>query len=149
MRLKLRIILITLLASCSSIRGCEEAQFTLAPDSRLPKWFSLPSGTSRSEVTVMLRYYVPTLSVDDAVLEMKRNGKELSSITGQRCWHPQMKNKRNQHGGFDPDSYPHYVYIRANGIIEVVEHARGPLFKVVDDPILVKQAVESNHCEKN
>jgi len=68
---------------------------------------------------------------------------------GQRCWHPEMQKKRNQYGGFDPDSYPHYVYIRANGVLEVIEHTTRPTFRIIDDPILVKEAVESNRCEKN
>jgi hypothetical protein len=143
-------IVALLLASCSPIRGCVESQFTLAPESRLPKWFSLPQGVSRNDVTVTLKYYAPPVPVDDAELDfMKKDGQKLSEATGQRCWHPEMKKKRNQYGGFDPDSYPHYVYIRVNGTVEVIEHTRGPTFKIIDDPKLVEEAVGSNRCEKN
>ena len=144
------VVFVLIFGSCSSIRGCLESQFTLAPESRLPKWFSLPVGFSRADVTVQLKYYAPLLPVDDVVLELSgRNGQKLSEVTGQRCWHPEMKKKRNQYGGFDPDSYPHYVYIRANGVLEVIEHTTRPTFRIIDDPILVKEAVESNRCEKN
>lgn len=144
------LILGILLASCSPIRGCVESQFTLSPESRLPKWFSLPSGIARDDVTVTLKYYAPLVPVDDAVLDLTReNGEILSEVTGQRCWHPEMKKKRNQYGGFDPESYPHYVYIRANGIVEVIEHTRGPTFRITDDPKLLKEALESTQCEKN
>jgi len=59
-----------------------------------------------------------------------------------------MNKKRNKVGGFDPDSYPHYVYVRAKGVLEVIEHTRGPTFKIADDPALVKAATESKQCEK-
>jgi hypothetical protein len=149
--MKPKIILVVLLfASCSPIRGCVESQFTLSPESRLPKWFSLPSGIARDDVTVTLKYYAPPVPVDDTVLDLTReNGEILSEVTGQRCWHPEMKKKRNQYGGFDRESYPHYVYVRANGIVEVIEHARGPTFRVTDDPKLVKEALESTRCKKN
>ncbi len=148
---KMLFIVALLLASCSPIRGCLESQFTLAPESRLPKWFSLPGGVSRGDVIVTLKYYTPPVAVDDAVLELiTRNGEKLSMVTGQRCWHPVMKKKRNQYGGFNPDSYPHHVYIRANGVLEVIEHGPGPMFRITDDPMLVKEAaLESNRCEKN
>jgi hypothetical protein len=150
MKPKKLIIVALLFASCSPIRGCVESQFTLSPESRLPKWFSLPSGISRDDVTVTLKYYALPVAVDDAELDlMKKDGQKLSEVTGQRCWHPQMKKKQNQYGGFDPESYPHYVYIRANGIVEVIEHARGPMFRVNDDPKLVKEALESTRCEKS
>jgi hypothetical protein len=43
-----------LLAACSPTMGCEEARFTLAPESRIPTWFSLPEGAVRDEVTVQM-----------------------------------------------------------------------------------------------
>jgi hypothetical protein len=126
-----------------------ESEFTLAPESRLPKWFSVPSGYSRSDLTVKLTYYAPLLPVDDTTLELSnRNGQKFSVITGQRCWHPETNKKRNQYGGFDSNSYPHYVYVKVNGIVEVIEHVRGPTFRIVDDPKLVKQVLESDQCAK-
>ena len=141
------LLTLLLLAACSQIRGFIESQFTLEPDSRLPKWFSVPVGQSRSSVTVELTYYSPPWSIDDTVIELVgTNGRTLSQLTGKVCLHPIMEKKRNQHGGFDSDSYPHYVYIRANGVLEVIEHVHGPTFRVTDDPMLVKAALESNHC---
>ena len=143
------LIVALLLVSCSPIRGCVESEFKLAPESRLPKWFSLPAGSSRGDVTLELTYYSSPLPVDNAVFElMGRNGQKLSQVTGQMCWHPVMNKKRNKVGGFDPDSYPHYVYVRAKGVLEVIEHTRGPTFKIADDPALVKAATESKQCEK-
>jgi hypothetical protein len=109
----------------------------------------VPPGYSRGEVTVELTYYVPLFPVDNAVMELvARNGKTLSKVTGEVCWHPVMEKKKNQFGGFDADSYPHYVYVRAKGIVEVLEHIRGPTFRVTDDPVLLKGAAEATRCDK-
>lgn len=48
-------MLVLLLCGC---RFFPESQFELAPDSRLPKWFTLPTNLSREEVTVQMSYYV-------------------------------------------------------------------------------------------
>jgi hypothetical protein len=77
-----------------------------------------------------------------------QNGKTLSKVTGEVCWHPVMAAKKNQHGGFDSDSYPHYVYIRANGVVEVIEHVRGPTFRIKDDAVLLKGALGAKRCDK-
>ena len=98
---------------------------------------------------VELIYYVPIFPVHNAVMELvNRNGRTLAKVTGEVCWHPVMEAKKNQHGGFNPDSYPHYVYIRANGVVEIVEHVPGPTFRVKDDPVLLKGALEAKQCDK-
>jgi hypothetical protein len=75
-----------------------------------------PTGYTRSDVIVELTYYVPIFPVNNAIMALvNRNGRTLAKMTGEVCWHPVMEAKKNQHGGFNPDSYPHYVYIRANG----------------------------------
>jgi hypothetical protein len=103
----------------------------------------------RRDVTVEITYYAPPFPVDNAVIELvSQNGRTLSRTTGEMCWHPTMEKKKNQYGGFDPDSYPHYVYIRANGIVEVIEHIRAPTFRITDDPVLMKGALESKRCDK-
>lgn len=39
---------------------------------------------------------------------------------------------------FDPHSYPHYVIVSANGIVEVIEHRKmEPVFYVTDDPSII------------
>lgn len=110
-----------LFASCNPIRGCPESDFDLMPDSRLPKWFSVPTGRSRSDVNVTLTYYSGGL-LDDTVMELvDRNGRSIASATGHVCWHPSMHSKTNAYGGFDPDSY---VIVTVKGITEVFEHVR-------------------------
>jgi hypothetical protein len=47
--------MIVLLCGC---RFFPESRFELAPDSRLPKWFPLPTNLSREDVTVQMSYYI-------------------------------------------------------------------------------------------
>jgi hypothetical protein len=99
-------------------------------------------------VVVTLKYYVPLVPVDDTVAELTKDGKKLAEVTGYRCWHPEMSKKRNQYGGFEPQSYPHYVYISVADVVEVVEHAGGPTFSISDDAGLKTEALKSAKCEK-
>lgn len=149
-RIGLPTILLFSILSCAPLFGAVEARFTLAPDSRLPKWFSLPAGTDRAGISVHLAYLTPAKDADDAVLEMRDGrGQSLASIRGRACWHPVMEAKKNKHGGFDPDSYPHYRYIESQGAIEVIEHRRmEPIFRISDDPALRKAALDARQCNK-
>lgn len=147
MKLKLLFIAVLLLVSCSPIRGCMESSFTLTPESRLPNWFSPPAGYTRDALTVKSYYYTPLFPVDNAVFELiDRNDKILVTATGKVCWHPETKKKRNKYGGLDPDSYPHYVYVRVNGTLEVIEHIKGPTFRIIDDQKLIREALASHEC---
>jgi hypothetical protein len=62
-----------------------------------------------------------------------KQGKTLAEIVGEESWHPQTIKKQNSNGGFDPSAYPLYAIIKANGIVEVVEHRRmEPIFYITD-----------------
>jgi hypothetical protein len=132
------------------VLGCVEAKFTLATDSRLPRWFVNPANLQRADITVTLQYLTPSRENDDALLEMRdSHGQLLSSVRGQACWHPVMENKKNKFGGFDSNSYPHYRYIKANGSIEVIEHRQmEPIFRISDDPDLKRAALAASTCDK-
>jgi len=79
---------------------------------------------------------------------LRRNGETLSTVTGEVCWHPVMEKRKNQFGGFDSHSEPDYVYLTANGVMEVIEHINGPVFRITDDVALRKGAVEAKRCDK-
>jgi hypothetical protein len=152
---RISLLLILLFAACNPIRGCPESHFTLMTDSRLPRWFLLPSGYVRDDVTVELRYYVPPLSVDDVVMALvdRRHGQTLSKVTGRACWHPQIDTiKRSLQGGFERGSEPRYTIVRAAGLVEIIDHPiPGPMFRITDDPALVKEAIDSlqrGECRK-
>jgi hypothetical protein len=149
------LLLILILAACNPVRGCPEASFELVPDSRLPRWFSLPAGYVRDDVIVKITYYVPWARIDDAVMELvdQRNGRILAQVTGERCWHPQIDQiKRNVNGGFDQGSRPHYTIVHAAGFTEVIDHpARDSTLRITDDPVLVQEANDSigrGECRK-
>jgi len=149
MKPKMLFIVVLFLLSCSPIRGCMASAFTLAPESRLPKWLSLPAGYSRDAIIVKLYYYSSPLPVDDAVFELTdQNENILATVTGKMCWHPETNEKRKQHDGFDSDLGPYYVYVRTNGALEVLEHEKGQTFRISDDPKLVKEAIESKTCKR-
>ncbi len=110
----------------------------------MPKWFSLPPGKLKNEVTVNLTYFTG----GDALFELlDASGKVLSKEKGRVCWHPETDKKRNKQGGFDPNLEPTYTYVRINGVLEVIEHRKGPIFRITDDPKLVKEAAKSTSCK--
>src|SRR6185437_10449262 len=93
---------------CNPLRGWPEATFRLTPESRLPRWFSIPAGTSSRELTVTVSYYVPMAPIDDAIVELRdKSGHILSRVSGQMCWHP---------------SNSAFVYVTIQGAMEVLEH---------------------------
>ncbi|MEO8466531.1 MAG: hypothetical protein ABI640_14395 [Gammaproteobacteria bacterium] len=142
MRLSLFLVF-AMLCGCST-RLSVESQFTLNPASRLPHWFSVPDGYSRSDVTVRLTYYT---ELDPRIeLLTTSSNKRLADVSGKDCTLPRTLSRKNANGGYDPDVYPMYVYIDVNGVREVVEHIMGPTIRIVDDPELVREANESREC---
>lgn len=101
-------------------------------------------GKSKSEVTVNLTYFTG----GDALFELlDASGKVLNKEKGRVCWHPETDKRRNKQGGIDPDLEPTYTYVRINGVLEVIEHRKEPIFRIVDDQKLLKEAAESTSCK--
>jgi len=132
-QLKIVLLLSAFMAACSPLRGCAEASFLLAPESRLPKWLMLPAEKSRSDVKIMLTYYVPLIesrprSATFRVLDAE--GHVVASVSGTlQGGHPLTLEPSS-----DPDTYPSYEIVNVNGIAEVIEHRRADdLFYIVDD----------------
>src|SRR5262249_27845740 len=122
-----------LLSMCAS--GCAESFFNLAPDSRLPKWFSLPPGLSRADVTVSLAYYVfsPARPGRSATFKLwDSHGNKLAQASGSlRGLEPIAFGPRAPEGGV---GYPSYEVITVNGITELIEQRRPePIFYISDD----------------
>lgn len=122
------------------ISGCQyfpESTFKLANESRLPKWITLPSGRTRTDVSITMSYYDNPLgsnvkiTLQDATKQVlaKAYGKEKDGGPFQ-LKHPPP--------GFPP-GYPLYEVITANGITEIIEHRKmEPIFYITDDPIVWK-----------
>jgi hypothetical protein len=128
------IVLTVLLAACHPTKGCPESQFTLASESRLPVWFSLPEGLQRGDVEVILEYYSPLSGTEAAAtLTLRsRQGGTLAQVEAtQRGTHPLTVGPYPETG---PLPYPRYQVLTANGKSDLIEHRRmEPVFYVSDD----------------
>ena len=123
--------------ACLMAPACEyfpEASFTLSPDSRLPRWFELPEGVSRSDVSVTMSYYVyPSGRYARLVLRDTRKIRKLAQVEGRLFGHEPLTLHNSPEG--HPKGYPSYEVIDVNGIVEIVEHRRRePVFYISDDP---------------
>ena len=142
-----QLLAIVLVVTFLSIKGCElfpEATFTLANDSRLPKWVTLPPGLTRPDISLTMSYYVMPWGRRAQFTLRDKNKQMLEKEGGKvRCREPfQLKNPPQ---GF-PSGYPAYEAITVNGITEIVEHKKmEPIFYVTDDTAVWKQ-YESMGC---
>jgi len=131
-----RLIRAVLLTVCLSSFGCDsfpESSFELARESRLPKWFALPSGLLRSDVTVKMNYYVTTSGRISKFILLDAKGNTLAEVQGTQKGLEPTKLK-NSGPGFSPD-YPSYEIVTVNGITEIIEHRKmEPIFYITDDP---------------
>jgi hypothetical protein len=117
--------------------GCLESAFTLANDSRLPRWMTLPPGVTRADVSVTLSYYT-SLGGDDAkVILRDRRGKLLAEVRGKMRCHSSSS------------SYPTYEVVEVNGVSELIEHKKmEPVFYIADDPALKRMLFAGDRaCE--
>ena len=135
MLLKLALLLITTLSfwGCDPRYGMIESNFQLAQESRLPKWFQIPSNYSRNDVTMSITTY--STASGKIVAKMVVRGprpehKVLSEKIGTKRMHP-----LSQQLGYD--KYPLYSIISVDGIDEVFEQRRPEaIFYISDDPKL-------------
>lgn len=117
-----------------------ESSFTLASDSRLPRWIKLPPESSRTSVSVTMNYYlVPSTYVSFIMKDAKdhvvhkADGKQICASAFHMINHPQ--------GPLFSSST--YVPITVDGMTEIIEHRKmEPTFYVTDDPKVWKQYEE-------
>jgi len=120
----------------SAITGCEyfpEATFELANESRLPKWFSLPPGLARPDVSVTMSYYVKPWGRTATFTFHDMKNRTLAKIDGK------VKDTEPLHLKSSPQSdtpgYPSFEVITANGMTEIIEHKKmEPIFYITDSP---------------
>lgn len=110
--------------------ACTEGSFRLASDSRLPRWFSLPAGLKRSDVSVTIRYY--TLSGPQIDL-IGPGGKVLTSVRGTHRWDPETERR-----GFT--EYPTYSFIKVGDIEEIIEQRSPGDILYIADKVAVADA---------
>lgn len=123
------------------LAGCNlfpEASFELARESRLPKWFVLPPGLSRKDVTVTMDYYSKA-SGRTATFILLDKKKQKIAEAGGTLQGEKSHNLKNPIAGF-PSGYPSYEIITVNGVTEVIEHRRmEPFFYISDDPAVLAE----------
>ncbi len=142
-----RLLAILLVIVFLTIKGCElfpEATFTLASDSRLPKWVTLPPGLTRADVSLTMSYYSMPWGGSARFILLDKNKQTIEKENGKmRCRAPfELENPPR---GF-PSGYPAYEAITVHGITEIIEHRKmEPIFYVTDDTAVWKQ-YESIGC---
>ncbi len=109
-----------------------ESNFTLAPESRIPKWFSLPSELDRKDLKVEIFYYVPPpfimANLKAVLIGPPPENKILEKKIGFVKDHPKFKDRFTK---------PSFNIGSIDGIEEIIEHRkRGPVFYISDDPKL-------------
>ena len=115
--------------------GCgffPEASFSLASESRLPKWFKQLPGQTRANATVTMDYYVSS-SGRTATFTLRDSSGTTTKVTGKlRTVEPLQRMEKQS--GF-PAGYPVYEIIAVGGKTEIIEHRKmEPVFYVTDDP---------------
>lgn len=137
--IKRAILVLVLIISAVMILACSESSFSLATESRLPKWFTVSHGQPRDHYRVTLDYYVSSsgryaeLALYDADSFFAINkvkgvlrGLEPLSLYGQ----PQGASK----------NLPSYEIITVDGVTDIIEHRQQePIFYMVDDPVVWKE----------
>jgi hypothetical protein len=138
--LEVPIIYVLMIVCLCGCRFFPEAEFELAPESRLPRWFTLPKGLSRTDVTVTMDSYIGPMGRSSAFWLLDKKGNTLAKVNsvmeGEEP-HVFGNGKKNKYGGYvNPlEAYPAYEIETANGITEVIEHKQmEPVFYISDDP---------------
>lgn len=119
--------------SCNPRYGFIESEFRLSPDSRLPKWFHIPSGYLRKDLKMTITFYThPFLKkVKMVVKGPEPEQKVLMEAIGDQRYHPETEDKPR-------DFYPRYIIISVRDMDEVFENQKeGPILHITDDPKLI------------
>ncbi len=136
MNLMNRLSFVILIAFCLTMSGCDfysESAFELALYSRLPKWFTPPTGKSRSDLTVTMSYYISPSGRTAAFTLLDEKKHKIAEAKGTVNGIEPIRLK-------DPDSplvpeYPSYEIVTVDGITEIIEHRKmEPIFYITDDP---------------
>ncbi|MGA8937768.1 MAG: hypothetical protein WB439_01265 [Acidobacteriaceae bacterium] len=119
-----------------AIVGCKyfpESTFELANESRLPKWFSLPPGVARSDVSVTMNYYIKPWGRSATFIFHDNRNHVLGKIDGKlKGLYPLYLKGSPQSSTQD---YPSFEIITAAGMTEIIEHKRmEPIFYITDSP---------------
>ena len=131
-----------------AITGCQyfpEATFSLAGDSRMPRWTVLSPGVLRANVSLTMKHYITPWGRSAQFLLQDPNNQVINKQKGKlKCAESFRLEKPSP--GFPP-GFPAYEAITVNGITEIIEHRRmESIFYVTDDSAVWKR-YESISCD--
>ena len=132
LRYKYLFILLFLLGACHPLHGCVESNLELAPESRLPRWFEVPEGLTRKDVSVTISYWT------DGQAEVSLIGPSpkhivIAEVIGTSRWHPLTEQR-----GYS--KYPTYSYIKVGNIEELIVHRwPGNILHIEDYPAVSEE----------
>jgi len=134
MKYKIITAIILLLVSLN-LSGCLESRFQLSSESRLPKWFAVPDGMSREDLSVQMELY-STFSGGKAVFTLSQNNKlfNISEYEITTVEQPSIRSVQLKYSPSNENGYPRYKVITINGIRDVIElRKKEPFFYMTDD----------------
>ena len=130
---RLALLILVLIVSsigCHPLYGFIESEFTLAPESRLPRCFTIPAGYVRKDLTMTITLYTHPFS-DRAKIVIRGPAPEnavLMKKSGRYREHPLTEQQ-------EYNKYPQYFVIKIDGIDEVFKQKQpGPIVNITDDP---------------
>lgn len=110
-----------------------ESSFTLSPDSRLPKWFSIPAGYDRKDLTVQIFYYAPWLGKTN-IKAILIGSAPNNPITEKKYGHVETLSTAEK-----KTDYPNFQIANLGGITEIIKHKKmEPIFYISDDQKLIR-----------
>ena len=143
LQMNIQVILkVILLTSIFGLGGCLESSFQLSGESRLPKWFSIPQGENRSDLSVQMDLH-STFDGGKAVFKLYKKGSLLNikKYTVNTNDQPNIRSVqlKSQPEGF-PQGYPRYKVVTINGNTDIIELRKmEPIFYMTDDPVIWKE----------
>jgi len=131
------LLLCLLLFGCDPRYGLLESNFRLADNSRLPKWFTVPQGYSRSDLKITIDLYTSLLPFcNNAVITIygpRPENKVIMKKAGKDRWHP--LSDRDSYNKYPNTKVPNYSIITVDGIYEVFEQRReDDILYITDNP---------------
>ena len=128
----------TLLGCLLFLGGCSEANFKLSEDSRLPKWFQVPSNVQRNNFSVTMDYYVTSEGREAVFKLFDKNGRRIEKVTGRLKGLAPIKTIET-HG-----DRPIFEVITVNAETEVIVHkSKNNIFHIVESPRIIEEVMQS------
>lgn len=98
------------------------SNFSLAPDSRLPRWFNVSNEYKREDLNVKIAYYANCDNKPNFKADLILKGKKIETKYGT---HENLS---------DPRKNPSFIEGKIDGINEIIEHKEaGPIFYISDE----------------